>query len=124
VTRRIEFSILFDLQTERPFGLWVTDNKVFDHYYIPGYEAEKDKYREQFGSLDFCKMDWRGFWDYWTSQGGYTKSWSGPFIMEINQTVSEWAKQQIGHLDHLINFIKSNKLQPVNGDSEGADEVI
>ena len=111
--KRIDFALLFDMRCDfKPFGIWITDGKLFEQYYIRDVEYGEytNYFHERFDHLDFSDMDWHGFWDYWTSQGGYNLSISNPFSVATEKSISKFGQDAIKDLNKFMDWLKANKF--------------
>jgi len=114
--REIQFSILFDMRRDfKPFGIWVTDGKLFDQFYIENseYRDKARHFHKCFDDFDFSNMDWYGFWEYWTSQGGYHISISNPFSIVTDKQISDLGKEAIHDLDKFLSWMKRKNMKPI-----------
>ena len=113
MSKRIEYAILYDTSGGEfvPFGIWVIEGGVFDHYYLPGYEEWDERFSGRLDEMDFKKRN-PEFWAYWTEQG-YNWTMLGPFIEIGEKTGPQFAKEAIADLDAFIKKIKSDRLTPV-----------
>ena len=109
--KKITFAILFDLKEKRPFAIWVTDEKnFFERNYQEGYEEVEEKFDIGFDGLNLKKVDWHGFWDYWTNQGGMNYNIQGPYYITDDDPVPQVANELFNDLDKMVNMVRKNKL--------------
>lgn len=96
------------MQGETPVGVWITDGKEFDNWYL---DNEDGNQWAEFFSYVLRKVDWKtidekGFWEYWTSQGMYNLFWSGPFQISIKGEVSMEGETLMKDLSALHEKLK------------------
>jgi len=109
---KIDFSVLLESRTKKPFGLWAMNGKEFDHDYILDLKwfELRDFFFESFEKIDWNKVNIIDFWDYWTSQGGYDYYISGPFSINVEFIASEFVEEYINKLNELMKMIKEGKV--------------